>query len=238
MKIAIIIARGGSKRIPRKNIRDFCGKPIIAYSIQAAQESGCFDEVMVSTEDREIAEVSLKWGAKVPFMRSDRNATDLTTTAEVLVEVLTEYQKININPQLACCLYPTAPFVTADFLNHSYQKMLDHPSANTVMPVVRFSYPIQRALRMQAGFMSMFNPEHISTRSQDLEPAYHDAGQCYWFRVNEFLRTNQLISGNTIGVELPEWQVQDIDNEADWVLAEMKYRFIQERKLKQTNVVA
>jgi len=229
MILAIITARGGSKRIPRKNIRDFCGKPIMAYSIRAAIEADCFDEVMVSTDDNEIAEVARKWGASVPFMRSARTATDHATTAEVLLEVLHAYQQRSLNIDLACCLYPTAPFVTPANLQAALSLLLKHQEIKGVIPVTRFSYPIQRALRMQDGMIALFQPEHLLTRSQDLEPAYHDAGQFYWFRVAAFLQTQNLMGPGTAGMVLPEWQVQDIDNDDDWILAEMKYSLIQER---------
>lgn len=229
MKLAIITARGGSKRIPRKNIRDFCGQPIIAYSIRAAINSKCFDQVMVSTDDYEIAEVAIRYGASVPFMRSEQTSTDFATTAEVLIEVLDEYNKRSINPELACCIYPTAPFVTSDSLRKSFDMLQKDKNIKGIIPITRFSYPIQRALRLKNQMISMFNPEYLSTRSQDLEPGYHDAGQFYWFCVEEFLKTKNLMGPQVAGLILPEWQVQDIDNEDDWILAEMKYRLIQEK---------
>jgi N-acylneuraminate cytidylyltransferase len=237
MKIAIITARGGSKRIPRKNIRKFCGKPIIAYSIQAAINADYFDEVMVSTDDEEIAEVAKHYGASVPFMRSAQTASDHATTAEVLIEVLQEYQKRSLNPEFACCIYPTAPFVTSDNLIASHHLLLENPATNNVIPITRFSYPIQRALKLENNKIALLNPELLLTRSQDLQPAYHDAGQFYWLRVNAFLATPNLMSEKTAGFVLPEWQVQDIDNEDDWILAEMKYRFFQEKVTQQSHYV-
>jgi len=225
MKLAVITARGGSKRIPRKNIREFCGKPIIAYSIQAALDSTCFDEVMVSTDDNEIAEIARKYGAKVPFIRSAETANDFATTADVLCEVISEYQRRKINPEYLCCLYPTAPLTTADNLISAFDQ-LHKNQLDVVFPLVKFSFPIQRALRFHDNQVSFFNPEHALTRSQDLEPAYHDAGQFYWTRVNTFMESKSLVSEKTGGIVLPEWQVQDIDNMDDWVLAEMKYRLI------------
>ena len=230
MRLAIITARGGSKRIPRKNIREFCGKPIIAYSIQSALQSNCFDEVMVSTDDAEIAEVAQKWGAKIPFMRSIKTATDFATTSEVLIEVLQEYKRRDYHPEWACCLYPTAPFITSTCLSDSFNMLCKNNQMDALIPVTRFSYPIQRALRLIDGKISMFQSEHLSTRSQDLEPAYHDAGQFYWFQVEKFLKTQQILGQHTGAFILPEWQVQDIDNEDDWMLAEMKYRMILEKK--------
>jgi len=230
MNLAIIPARGGSKRIPRKNIREFCGKPIIAYSIQAAMDAGCFDQVMVSTDDNEIAEVAKKWGASVPFLRSAGTATDYATTADVLVEVLNEYRGRGRTVDLGCCLYPTAPFVSPERLKTAHQLLSQDKSVKVVFPVARFSYPIQRALRLVDGKVSLFNPEHAQTRSQDLEPSYHDVGQFYWFRASEFLESPSLMGPGTAGILLPEWQVQDIDNESDWIVAEMKYRLLQQRE--------
>lgn len=229
MNLAIITARGGSKRIPRKNIRLFCGRPIIAYSIAAALDSGCFDEVMVSTDDEEIAAVARDCGAQVPFMRSPATSNDHATTAAVLLEVLASYAQRGHRPAHACCLYPTAPFVTKDNLRACRDLLASRPGAQTAFPVVRFSFPIQRALRMQDGLVSWFQPEHACTRSQDLEPAYHDAGQFYWVRVAEFMQSKNLLTPGSAGLELPEWQVQDIDNEDDWIVAEMKYRLLAER---------
>jgi N-acylneuraminate cytidylyltransferase len=228
MKLAIITARGGSKRIPRKNIRDFCGKPIIAYPIRAALDAKCFDEVIVSTDDREIADVARTWGASVPFMRSARTATDHATTAEVLMEVLEEYHRRGVDPDLACAIYPTAPFVTPTRLSAALDLLLRNEDIDGVIPVVRFSYPIQRALRMKDGLVSMIQPNHLLTRSQDLEPAYHDVGQFYWFRVAAFKKGPTLMGPRTAGMVLPERVVQDIDDEEDWLLAEMKYRLLQE----------
>lgn len=229
MKLAIITARGGSKRIPRKNIREFCGKPIIAYSIRAALDAGCFDEVMVSTDDEEIADVAKRWGAVVPFMRSPATATDYATTAEVLLEVLDEYRQRGTEVEFACGIYPTAPFVTPDSLKAGLDLLRKDQDVHAVIPVTRFSYPIQRALRLTDGVISLFQPQHLLSRSQDLEPAYHDAGQFYWLRVEIFRQSHSLMGPGTAAVVLPEWQVQDIDNENDWVLAEMKFRLIQQR---------
>jgi pseudaminic acid cytidylyltransferase len=231
MKLAIITARGGSKRIPRKNIRNFCGKPIMVYSIQAALDSGCFDEVMVSTDDQEIADLAQQSGASVPFMRSALNASDHATTAEVLLEVLNQYQSRRVFVEMACCSYPTAPFITSVSLRKGLDALLEDESIQTVIPMVKYSYPIQRALRLQENRISFFNPEYSLTRSQDLEPAYHDAGQFYWFRVPAFLKTSTLIGSYTTGIVLPEWQVQDIDTEEDWILAELKYQALQKKLL-------
>lgn len=224
-KIAVITARGGSKRIPRKNIRLFCGKPIIAYSIQAAIDSQLFDEVMVSTDDDEIASLSKEYGAKVPFFRSKECSSDVAITADVLSEVLVSYNKLGIVPDYICCIYPTAPFVTPSILQDAFNLLLER-KASAVNPVARYSYPIQRALYLREGVISMREPEHIVTLSQDLEPCFHDAGQFYWFNVVDFKKRPTLLGPNTVGLELPEWKVQDIDHENDWVQAEMKYQFI------------
>ncbi|MBY0370341.1 pseudaminic acid cytidylyltransferase [bacterium] len=229
MKLAVITARGGSKRIPRKNVRPFCGKPILAYSIEAALQSGCFDEVMVSTDDDEIAALAEKYGARVPFRRSPATSNDYATTADVLLEVLSAYREHGQSPRLLCCLYPTAPFITPQVLRAGLDRMESDSTLDTLFPVVRFSFPIQRALRMrEGGQMQFFQPEHRLTRSQDLEPAYHDAGQFYWLRAASLIQTGALLGHHTAGIEIPEWSAQDIDNEADWVLAELKYRKQQE----------
>ena len=235
MKLAIITARGGSKRIPRKNIRNFCGKPIIAYSIEAALESKCFDEVMVSTDDDEIADIARRFGAVVPFMRSSETSSDFATTAEVLLEVVQEYQRRSFSPEFICGIYPTAPFITSDNLNTAYHLLKNTLDADVAFPIVSFSYPIQRALRLTNNVVSFFNKEHALTRSQDLEPAYHDAGQFYWCRANSLLKNKTVISEKALGMILPEWQVQDIDNINDWILAEIKYSFIQQKKIMLEN---
>lgn len=231
MKLAIITARGGSKRIPRKNIRPFCGKPIIAYSIQTALESGCFDEVMVSTEDEEIAEISKKYGAKIPFMRSQYTASDKSTTAEVIFEVSQQYKNRNQNFDYICCLYPTAPFITTEILQESFSKLTENPNCHSVFPVARFSYPIQRALGKTNGKLYFREPEHELTFSQNLEPFFHDVGQFYWLRTKSFLESPRLVHAETFGIEIPPWQMQDIDHEEDWLLAEIKFQYLKQRKM-------
>jgi N-acylneuraminate cytidylyltransferase len=224
--VAIITARGGSKRIPRKNIRDFLGQPIISYPIQAALSAGIFSEVMVSTEDDEIAEVAARFGATVPFKRSHSTAGDHTTTAEVLVEVLEDYKKIGQHFDYACCIYPTAPFVTAEKLTASFEKIKQH-NADTVLPVTAFSFPIWRSFAMKGNKVQYNWPENALKRSQDLPPAYHDCGQFYMFRVDRFLRDKTLITANTVAITVPESEVQDIDSPEDWKIAEIKYSFQQ-----------
>jgi pseudaminic acid cytidylyltransferase len=223
MRLAIIPARGGSKRIPRKNLRMFCGSPIICYPIKAAIRSNCFDEVMVSTDDPEIADIAISTGASVPFRRSARTSGDDATTSEVLLEVLETYGETRVKPDLACCIYPTASFVTPNIIREGMELLLAG-GATTVMPVTTYPYPIQRALRLKDGFVSMIQPEYLATRTQDLERTYHDTGQFYWFRVNRFLESRQLITRETLGMIISNARVQDIDNEDDWILAELKFQ--------------
>lgn len=231
--LAIITARGGSKRIPRKNIKEFCGKPIIAYSIEAAIQSGCFDEVMCSTEDDEIAAVAKRYGAVVPFMRSAATANDFATTADVLSEVIAEYQNRGKSFDYFCCLYPTAPFVNADRIRQGFEKMVS-AHANGAMPVVRYSYPIQRALRIADGTLALREPEHLRSRSQDLEPMYHDAGQYYWYRTEAFKANPNIMSINPLAVITPEDEVQDIDTPEDWAMAEAKYGVMRNQSTERT----
>lgn len=227
MKIAIITARGGSKRIPRKNIKEFCGKPILAYSIEAAILSGIFDEVMVSTEDEEIAQIARKYGAKVPFYRSENTAGDFATTNDVILEVLAEYEKRGEKFDLGCCIYPTAPFVTAEKLQHAVTQ-LEQSDADTLIPVVSFSYPPQRAMIVKDERLVFEYPQYLDSRSQDLEPHYHDVGQFYVFKTEAFQQNRKLMVGNILPMVISEMEVQDIDNQTDWEIAEMKYRLMKE----------
>lgn len=221
-RLAIITARGGSKRIPRKNIKEFNGEPIIAYSIRAAIESGLFDTVMVSTEDKEIAEISKRYDAEIPFYRSEYTAGDHATTNDVLLEVLEEYERRGQNYDVAACLYPTAPFVTADKLRDG-MRQLETSDADTLIPVVAFSYPPQRAMVVEHDRLVFKYPEYLDSRSQDLQPHYHDVGQFYLFRTEAFRRNRRLMVGNILPYIVSELEVQDIDNETDWKLAEIKY---------------
>ncbi len=222
--VAIITARGGSKRIPRKNIRPFLGKPIIAYVIEAALQSGLFEEVMVSTDDAEIADVARHYGASVPFIRSPQNADDFATTTDVLLEVLTDYKQLNQSFDFGCCLYPTSPFVTATLLQQAFEK-LTAESFDTVYPVQSFGFPIQRAVGLdEVGRVRWLQPEHQFTRSQDLEKAYHDAGQFYFFKTAALLENRQLITPNSGGIVISEMQAHDIDTEEDWKVAEFKWK--------------
>lgn len=214
--LCIIPARGGSKRIPRKNIKDFLGKPIIAYSIETAFESDLFDEVMVSTDDEEIAQVAEQYGAKVPFMRSNQNANDFATLADVVDEVLFHYKG---KFKYACCMLSTSPLTQISHLIDALN-ILENQNFDSVRPVSRFSYPIQRAMKITDGVkVDWFYPEFIKSRSQDLEEAYHDAGQFYWMKAKKGLRSDK--RGALV---VSQKYVQDIDTEEDWILAELKYK--------------
>ncbi len=228
-RLAIITARGGSKRIPKKNIREFCGKPILAYSIEAALASGLFDHVMVSTDDEEIAQIAEEYGAEVPFFRSEATSGDFATTNDVLAEVLAEYEKRGMHFGIACCIYPTAPFVTAQKLTNAVEQ-LEASDADTLIPVVSFSYPPQRAMVVEQGRLVFKYPEYLDSRSQDLQPHYHDVGQFYVFRTERFAVNQKLMVGNILPLVVSELEVQDIDNLTDWKIAEMKYRLMTEEK--------
>jgi N-acylneuraminate cytidylyltransferase len=223
--LALIPARGGSKRIANKNIRDFLGKPIIAYSIQAAIDSGLFNEIMVSTDSDEIADIAVRFGAKVPFLRSQENSNDFATLADVVDEVKKEYNTQNKSFDNICCILPTAPLITVSNLKKAYELLINN-NVDSVRPVVRFSYPIQRAVKMIEGNISLFYPEYQDTRSQDLEFAYHDSGQFYWMRSDSGLR-----GVKKMGFEIPEICTQDIDSYNDWNLAEHKYNYLKDNKL-------
>ena len=218
--IAVITARGGSKRIPRKNIKEFMGKPMLAYAIEAAVNSKVFDEVMVSTDDVEIAEIAKQFGAKIPFMRSEKTANDFATTADVLDEVISEYKKRGKTFDELCCIYPCVPFLTADVINNAYEKFKTS-DADRLIPVVKFSFPIQRAFKLnEQGMLEYREPENAPKRSQDLEPMYHDVGMFY------FYKTEKMNSDKIAMLEMDETMVQDIDNESDWRMAETKYRIM------------
>lgn len=227
-RLAIITARGGSKRIPRKNIKDFCGKPIIAYSIEAVKEAGIFDEIMVSTDDEEIAEVARAYGAKVPFYRSEATSNDFATTNDVLLEVIAEYEKRGQVFDVCCCLYPTAPFITGKRIKEAMMK-LEETDADTLIPVVAFSYPPQRALVIEDGKLVFKYPQYMDSRSQDLEKHYHDVGQFYCFRVPNYKVNQKLMVGDILPLEISEMEVQDIDNQTDWEIAEMKWEIAHRR---------
>jgi len=223
--IAIIPARGGSKRIPRKNIKDFLGKPIIAYSIQVALESKIFDEVMVSTDDVEIAGIAKQFGAAVPFLRTNKNADDFASTIDVVAEVIDNYERLGKKFEFGCCIYPTAPFVMVERIQKGYE-LLVNKKYDTVFPITRFSYPIWRALQVVDNKTNMIWPENMTKRSQDLPPAFHDAGQWYWFKISKIFSNKKLWTENTFGLEISETEVQDIDNDSDWQIAEMKFKLL------------
>ncbi len=218
--VAVITARGGSKRIPRKNIKEFMGKPMLAYAVEAAVNSKVFDEVMVSTDDVEIAEIAKQFCAKVPFMRSEKTANDFATTADVLEEVVSEYKKRGKTFDELCCIYPCVPFLTADVIKNAYEKFKTS-GADRLTPVVKYSFPIQRAFKLnEQGLLEYREPENAPKRSQDLEPMYHDVGMFY------FYKTEKMNSDNIAMLEMDEAMVQDIDNDSDWQMAEMKYRIM------------
>ena len=227
--IAIIPARGGSKRIPGKNIKDFLGKPIIAYSIKVAIDSKLFDEVMVSTDDQEIAGVATKYGAKVPFFRSTETANDHATLADVLLEVLDEYEIKQQDFDNICCILPTAPFITSQRLKEAFG-LLNSKDYLSIFPALEFFYPIQRSLiKNEDGSVKMACPEHLNTRSQDLKKHYHDSGQFYWIRKSALRKEKALITSNSGIIELSQLEVQDIDTLDDWKNAEIKYQIIRGR---------
>ncbi len=220
--LAIIPARGGSKRIPRKNIKDFLGKPIIAYSIEASMNSGLFDEVMVSTDDEEIKEISIKYGASVPYIRSAENSNDYASTIDVIKEVILSYKKIGKIFNYSCCIYPTAPLIQQHHLKEGF-KMLCDKKFDTVFPVVPFGYPIWRGLEIDKNNKTkIIWSEFLNSRSQDLKKVYHDAGQWYWINSSKNIET--IFTENSGSIILSEEEVQDIDNLSDWKMAEIKYK--------------
>lgn len=227
--IAVITARGGSKRIHKKNIKDFCGKPIIAYSIIAALESGLFDDVMVSTDDLEIAEIARQYGASVPFMRSAKTSDDFATTRDVLEEVLNDYSSRGMEFDYMCCIYPTAPFVTPAKLKQVFDMMVEK-NADDASPLVSYSYPPQRAFYIRDHVKTPCQPEMMPMRSQDLEPIYHDAGQFYFYKLSSFFGKKE--DYYSLPVIFPESEVQDIDNLEDWTIAELKYELMVKRMQK------
>lgn len=227
MKLALIPARGGSKRIPRKNIKEFCGKPMIAWSIEAAKASGCFERIIVSTDDNEIAEVARQWGAEVPFMRPTELADDHTGTAAVVTHAIKWLASQGQTPEHVCCIYATAPFLTPDILRHGLE-VLTKSGADYAFSVTSFPFPIQRAIRITPDQrVEMFQPEHALTRSQDLEEAWHDAGQFYWGRTEVWLEGRTGFGPGSAPIILPRHRVQDIDTPEDWERAEWMFKAMQ-----------
>ena len=228
MNICVIPARGGSKRIPRKNIKEFNGKPIIAYSIEAALKSNCFSQVIVSTDDDEISEVAKKYGALVPFVRPDELSNDYAGTIPVIKHAIEWMEDNNNYIENVCCLYATAPFIQSKIISKAYQQLKDSNS-DYCFSVTSFSFPIQRAIKIvQGDKVNMFYPEHFNTRSQDLEEAYHDAGQFYWGKAQAFKDESPLFSEVATPYVLPRYLVQDIDTMEDWIRAEAMYKVLQE----------
>lgn len=227
MRLAVIPARGGSKRIPRKNIKLFCGKPMIAWSIEAALQSGCFDQIVVSTDDAEIAEVARQCGAQVPFMRPAELSVDQTGTTAVIAHAINWFAAQGQTPEQVCCLYATAPFVSADDLRRGLT-VLTEAGSDYAFAVTSYAFPVQRAIRInETGRVEMFKSEHFNTRSQDLEEAYHDAGQFYWGRASAWLQGRMVFSPAAVPVMLPRHRVQDIDTAEDWTRAEWMFKALQ-----------
>lgn len=224
--IAIITARGGSKRIPRKNIKGFMGKPMLAYAIEAAEKSELFDTIMVSTDDKEIAAVAKNYGAEVPFMRSAKTSSDYAITYDVLEEVLTEYKKLNIGFDMVCCIYPCVPFLTADSLRKAYNQMLSD-SNDAIMPVCKYPVPIEWAMIISEGKLVPNDRAAQLIRSQDLVPKYYDVGMFYFCKTSALLEHKTLVPPNTGAYIIDETECQDIDTMEDWKSAELKYKILQ-----------
>ena len=224
--LAIIPARGGSKRIPGKNIKSFFGKPIIVYSVETALKSELFDEVMVSTDDKKIVDLALQYGAKVPFIRSEENSNDQATITDVLIEVIHQYETNGHIFDNVCCILPTAPLISNNRITEAYCKLINE-KLDFVCPVVAFSYPIFRALEItKENKLQLIWPEYQSVRSQDLKTVYHDAGSFIWVKKTAILYEKTLFCRNGGAIILSEMEVQDIDSETDWNLAELKYKFL------------
>ena len=226
MRVAVIPARGGSKRIPKKNIKEFGGKPMIAWSIEAAANSGLFDRIIVSTDDKEIAAISLALGAEVPFIRPVELSDDHTGTSEVIAHAISWLCQRGEQPDPVCCIYATAPFLDVNDLRRGMMALTQH-DAEYAFSVTSYAFPIQRSIRITSqGRVEMFYPSCLECRSQDLEPAYHDAGQFYWGRASAWLAGSPIFGGTAVPVVLPRWRVQDIDTEEDWEKAQRMARSI------------
>jgi len=225
--LAIIPARGGSKRIPKKNIKEFLGKPIIAYSIETALNSNLFGYVMVSTDNKEIADISQKYGADVPFFRSKNNSDDYATLADVIKEAYKSLEKeIKDSFDNICCILPTAPLISEQRIREGFELLKDD-KVTSVTPVAAFSYPVWRSFRInEQNKLEMVWPEYLKTRSQDLPEIYHDAGAFYWIKTESFLREEKLFTHCNMPLILPKTEVQDIDTIEDWKLAELKYKLL------------
>jgi len=219
--LCIIPARGGSKRIPHKNIKEFNGKPIISYVIDTIKRTKIFDEIMVSTDDVKTVEIAKKNGVNVPFLRSPENANDFATLSDVIIEVLKNYKKSGKEFKNICCILPTSALITSDLIVEAYHKL--DKNTSTVLPVLKFSYPIQRALKNKKGFLVMDKLKYINTRTQDLEDYFFDSGQFYWLKTVDFLKEKKIFTNKTKFIELKEYQAQDIDNIEDWEMLKVKY---------------
>jgi len=228
MKIAVIPARGGSKRIPRKNIKDFCGKPMIAWPIEAAKASGHFDHIIVSTDDAEVADIAKLWGAEAPFIRPPDLSDDDSTTDSVLLHAMQESQRIYGVVGQGCCLYPTSPFLKLDDLNRGLQMLLLH-QATSAFPVVKYDFPIEQAFLLDGMRPRAKWPDKLMARSQDFPDHYHDAGIFYWFDVKKFLSANKLFCDDSVAFVIPSELCQDINTPEDWERAELKFRIISGR---------
>jgi len=226
--LAIIPARGGSKRILRKNIKDFIKNPVIKYSIDAAKSTQLFDEIMVSTDDIEIKDISINLGANVPFIRSKKNSDDFSTTSDVILEVLNDYYQIGKEFEYICCIYPAAPLINFEKILQAYKKIKEN-KLTSVFPVVSYRTPIERALKFEGDNIKIKNKKYLNKRSQDLDEYYYDAGQFYWLNTKLFLKERKIFSKNSGAIILSELEAQDIDNEIDWNLAEIKYSLLKNK---------
>ncbi|WP_088330244.1 pseudaminic acid cytidylyltransferase [Lacimicrobium sp. SS2-24] len=236
MNLAIIPARGGSKRIPDKNIKHFCGKPLIAYSIEAARASGLFEKVVVSTDSEKVANVAREWGAEVPFMRPQELADDFTGTSAVVVNAIQECRKLGINPELVCCVYATAPLLQQRYLQEGFEALSKQSEKHYAFSVTEFAFPVQRALiKSDNGGVEPMFPEFIAKRSQDLPEALHDAGQFYWGRAQAFVENKRVFASHSLPILLPHYLVQDIDTPDDWQRAELLYRAFCQHALKENS---
>lgn len=232
MNICIIPARGGSKRIPRKNVRQFVDRPLIAYSIEAAQKSGLFQRVIVSTEDKDIADVACQYGADVPFIRPSELAGDYSSTFDVMAHATQWVREHHRGCRFICCLYATAPFVHERYLRLGLERLRSDPNANYAYSITEYGFPAQRSVRFSAdGYVVPWLPENMAKRSQDLESLYHDAGQFYWGRITAFAEQTNFFGEASVGVVLPRYRVVDIDTEEDWTMAEVQFQVLQQMSL-------
>ncbi|QDX98146.1 pseudaminic acid cytidylyltransferase [Pectobacterium carotovorum subsp. carotovorum] len=228
MKVAVIPARGGSKRIPRKNIKLFCGKPMIAWSIEQAKASGCFDRIIVSTDDMDIADVAREYGAEIPFIRPNELSNDYATTGQVMNHAVTWLLEQKLAIKAVCCIYATAPFLSAEDMRSGYRKF-EESRSDYVFSATTYAFPIQRALKKDSNErISMFHPEEFHTRSQDLEEAFHDAGQFYWGTPEAWKEERPIFNSDSIAIALPRHRVQDIDTQEDWDRAELMFKVLRQ----------